>query len=227
MRSTFEYKQIFYLGLILFLLPSLSKATYLEVYATHIVEPGGNVSVHGRVVNTRLEAINGINVSAVVGASTGSDITDSNGYFSFNLTAPSSPGLYEMVVTTNETTPNTKHLEVYVTYVSGGRIDFVGNIPPFPPGSSFLVNVTLLNGSSPLTNYKPNISIHSLNGPPVKWNIQNLSVVSDELGVMRYNITIPPNTSAGQYVIVVERRSYHEGSKGSIELYNLGSNPNY
>ena len=183
--------------------------TYLDVFATGIIQPTQNITISGHITNdTASDVISGINVSASVNSGgSGDDVTASDGSFSFNITAPSTVGEYLVTITTNESTPIVKTIPVYVSNVTDGTITYLDKSPPFSVGTTFSINVTLLDGATLIQGYTPNITIYTLNGPPVGWSITNNSATSGSDGVISYNISIPSTAATGQYVIVVEKGS--------------------
>ena len=167
--------------------------TYLDIYATGIVQPDQNITISGQMTNdTETDVISGINVSATVtSGGSGDDITGSDGSFEFNITAPSTTGEYLVTVTTNESTPKTKTIPIYLSNVTGGSITYIDKSPPFSTETTFTITVTLLDGTTPVSGYTPNVSIYTFNGPPVSWVIANQSATSDANGAINYTVTIP------------------------------------
>jgi len=195
----------FILALVVFF-TNVNAATFLDVYTTGMVQPSKNITITGQLTNNTVSVISGINISAsVTSGGSGYNITASDGRFEFNITAPSTIGEYSVTITTNETIPKTKTIPVYITNMTGGSIIYVDKSPPFSVGTTFTINVTLLNGTNAVTSYTPNVSIYALNGPPVSWTITNGTISSGADGVINYTITIPSTATSGQYVIVVEK----------------------
>jgi len=122
--------------------------TYLEAYASGIVQPGNNITISGLIVNTSTsDTIAGINVSAAAASGgNGSGLSGATGTFNFNITAPSTVGSCDVTVTSvNESTPHTKVMPIYVSNATGGSVAYTSNSPPFSAGDAFIINVTLLN----------------------------------------------------------------------------------
>jgi len=186
------------------------------------VQPGNNISIIGTVTNTSpSDTISGINVSAsVVSGGSGFNITPANGFFYFNISAPNSIGEYTINVTTNESTPHSKNLTVRVENTSTGSISYVNSFPPFANGTTFTINLTLMNGSSAVSNYLPNVSVYKANGLPMSWTISNLSNVSNSSGNILFNITIPASAEYGDYAILVDGGSIFSFFQVSSNLVN-------
>jgi hypothetical protein len=74
-------------------MPALA-TTYLEAYATGIVQPENNITISGQIVNTSTsDTIAGINVSAsATSGGNSSSLSGATGTFTFNITSPSTVG---------------------------------------------------------------------------------------------------------------------------------------
>lgn len=193
-------------------MPALA-TTYLEAYATGIVQPENNITISGQIVNTSTsDTIAGINVSAsATSGGNSSSLSGATGTFTFNITSPSTVGSYDVTVTSvNESTPHTKTMPVYVSNVTGGSVAYTSNSPPFSAGDTFTINVTLLNETNSsdirrVSSYRPTIAIYAANGQAVSWTITNNSVSSDANGLISYNITVGSSATPGEYAIVVDK----------------------
>ena len=206
-----NFGKIFFLFLAFFVLFSSSALAdnFLDVNVKHVVTPGGNITVEGHVYNetgSGKTPVQGINITGTITSDINSDVTQADGSFSFNLTAPSSTGEYNITITTNDTTIQNKTAPVYVTNVAGGSIAYTDKKPPFSAESTFTINVTLVNASGqPIQNFLPIVEIFKSNGKnQTSWAVTNLSSGTDSSGRIQFNITVPSGIS-GQYVIVVEK----------------------
>jgi len=214
---------------VLFTLFSLSSAfavTYLDVYATGVMQPGANITLSGQITNTTTsDVIEGINVSAAVNSGgAGYNITPARGIFVFNITAPNTIGNYNVTVVTDEAVAKSKTIPIYVSNMTTGNVTYISGLPPYSPGSIFTINVTLLNGTTAVTSYTPNIIVFAANGQQVSWTVATLAATSDANGVMMYNITIPSSASSGQYAIVIDKGAL--SSVFSVKSgYNILVNP--
>ena len=187
----------------------VSASTFLNVSASMKVQPGNNITLTGTITNSSAsDTISGINVSAsVTSGGSGFNITPSSGFFLFNISAPTTVGEYTVTVTTNESSPHTKNVTIRVGNTTGGSISYLNTFPPFANGTTFTVNLTLVNGSTAVGTYLPNVSVYKANGQIVSWTISNLSASTNSSGSILYNITIPASAAAGDYVIVADAGS--------------------
>ncbi len=177
------------------------------------VKSATSVMIIGSIVNTSTsDVISGINVSATVSSNFNSTVTGANGLFNFNVTAPTTAGEYTVTVTNNASLPN-KTFSIFVSNITGGSIGFLGGkFPPFTNGTTFTINVTLLNGTSPIANYQPSVKVYQANGRNVSWTVtpvnsslaSNSSQLTNSTGSIAYNITIPTNAAVGEYGISVD-----------------------
>lgn len=191
----------------LFALSSVCATTFLDVFVTGIVQPSQNIAISGQMTNdSASDEIANVNITATMtSGGSGSELSDASGNFNFNITAPSTAGEHLVTVTTNESTQKSKTIPVFVSNVTGGSIAYVGKSPPFSVDTNFTISVTLLDGTTPINGYEPNVTIFKLNGPPVTWTITNQSSKSNSDGNINYTVTIPASATTGHYVIVVER----------------------
>jgi len=205
---------------ILFLSTTALAATSLNVSVIPAVQSNHsanlantNITVFGSIANTSVnDVIKGINVTASVGSNWNYQVTGAGGLFNFNVTAPTAVGEYTLTVTNNGSLP-TKTFTVYVSNstprTSGGEpsglISYIGKFPPFTNGTTFAVNITLFNGTSPLTSYQPSVQIYQANGQNVSWTVANLSATTNATGSIAFNITVPATAAAGEYAISVDR----------------------
>ncbi len=192
---------------------SASAAIYLNAYVTGFTTSGSNITIQGNIQNTTVsDTISGINVTGSVTGSSNSGVTGAPGTFNFNVSAPSAIGDYDMTVTTNSSALPTKTITVHIGNVSSGNITYINKKPPFVAGSTFNINVTLLNSTGdPLVNKSSTdlLKIFSANGQEVSgWTITALDSLSDSNGVIRYSIVIPSDAD-GPYIIVVEYGSVY------------------
>lgn len=187
----------------------------LNVSSTPVVQssvaagtPSSGVMITGSIVNTTpSDNVTFINVSANISNNFYSTLTLNNGSFSFNVTAPTVAGEYTLNVSTNSSSLPSKRFSVFVSNTSSGSISFIGGkTPPFTNGTTFTINVTLNNGTSLLGNYTPNVKIYQANGKNVSWTITNVgpTQTNNSNGSVAYNITVPADTSAGEYGISVD-----------------------
>ncbi len=210
---------LFSIPIAIFTLLLLSHIALASIYLNVSVSPavpqaGQNINIHGTIVNTTasegLSSVLGVNVSARItsagwNASTTSASSSLNGTFNFNISAPTTIGNYSILISTNSSSLVNRHLPVFVSDMTSGIIAYTNAFPPFSNGTRFTVNITLFNGTSPLSSYYPNVSVFYSLGGPVNWTIQNLSATTNASGIIQFNITIPASVAPGKYVISVER----------------------
>lgn len=188
-------------------LTSLASATiYLNVSANMHVQPAENITISGSITNTSTsDTINGINITATVDSTSASQNSGTDGTFRFNITSPSTVGEKFITISTNASMLTSRIIPIFVSNVTTGSISYIGNFPPFSNGTNITANITLLNGTSAVTNYYPNVTIYKANGAQVNWGIYNNTTNSGSKGYIVFNITIPANAEVGQYAFVVER----------------------
>ncbi|MHC4749518.1 MAG: hypothetical protein ACYTFW_06540 [Planctomycetota bacterium] len=172
------------------------------------MQPNSNITINGQIVNTSgSDKIDGLNISAnVTSGGSGYNITPSVGVFQFNITAPSAVGAYNVSIRTNESTPHNKTIPIYVSNVTSSSITFIGDLPPYSAGDTFIINLTFLdNESSPIQSYTPIVSVYKANGQSVSWTVLNNSPSSDTEGVITYNVSVSAEAEPGHYALIVDR----------------------
>src|SRR3989344_667198 len=184
----------------------------LEMSSVTVIYPGQNVNVTGDIVNTTTsDAIQNVNITFNMTSSGvfNTTHTNSTGGFFANLTAPTTPGEYNMTMVTNTTSLRNRTYTFYVSNISNvtwGTIKFVNKQPPFAAGEVFTINVTYGNSTySPLVFYAPRIKVYAKNGAEngtlSGWTITNVTPATNT--VTLYNITTP-SAANGEYVIVAD-----------------------
>ncbi len=197
-----RHKQIFVFAIVL-LFSSIAFADYLDAYAKAVVQTNSTIYVRGYVKNSTGSGIANVNVTAALSSSSNNSVSASNGYFDINLTAPLLAGEYNISVSTN--TSLSKIIHTYASNTTSGSINFTGSKPPFSAGVSFLINVTLWNGTAGLIiNYTPSITIYKANGPAVNWTVFNTTPANSHAGYIGYNISVPADAD-GSYSISLDK----------------------
>jgi len=186
---------------------SLASATiYLNVSAKILMQPAENITISGSITNTSTsDTINGITITATLASTTASQDSGTDGTFRFNITAPSTVGEKFITISTSSSSLSSRVIPVFVSNVTTGSISYLGSFPPFSNGTNITANITLLNGTSVVTNYFPNVSVYRANGAPMSWGIYNNTTDSGSKGYIVFNITVPASAEVGQYAFVVER----------------------
>lgn len=184
----------------------------MDMSSVTVIYPGQSVNVTGDIVNTTTsDTIQNVNITFNMTSSGvfNTTHTNSTGGFFANLTAPTTPGEYNMSMVTNTTSLRNRTYTFYVSNISNitwGSIRFVNKQPPFAAGESFSINVTYGNSTySPLVFYAPRIKIYAKNGAEngtlSGWTITNITPATRNFDL--YNITVP-STANGEYVIVAD-----------------------
>lgn len=188
---------------------TVSATTYLEVFSKGIMQPSSNITITGQIVNTSAsDTIENVNISANVSSGgSGYGLSDANGEFAFNITAPGSVGETNVSVYTNESSPHNKTIPIYVSNITSASVDYYGDLPPYSASDKIYINVTFYNGSAPATSYPARLGIYKANGKNVTgtWTVTALFSETDGLGVIPYEITVPADADPGHYVMIVDR----------------------
>ncbi|MBI3190132.1 hypothetical protein HYZ41_00355 [archaeon] len=192
-------KEVLLIVFLLFLLAgSVAFASYIDVSAMAYSNYSSNVTVKGYIKFDNSSGIQNTNVSGVLGSSNFTVITNSLGYFEFNLSAPNSTGQFNVSLSTNNSL--TKDTNIYVSNISAVLFNFTDKKPPFTNGTPFIVNVSF-TGNTPVV---PLLDIFNPNsGNSTGWVIANLSAKVNVSSVI-YNITVPANAD-GIYIIIFEK----------------------
>ncbi len=197
---------------ILFLSTTTLASIYLNVSATPIIQPGVLINITGSVATTGSDSLVGINVSANT-SNVNHSVTDSSGFFNFTVVAPSVLGPYNISINTNSSSLINKTISFTVVNETGSTSSIKHHLrfPPFSAGTTFTINITLKNGTSPLQSILPNVSVYAANGVKTSWTIVNNSASTDANGIIQFNVTIPSGTSPGDYAIVVDNGALFSG----------------
>ena len=197
-----KQKAIFLFACVL-LLSSIAFADYLDAYAKGLVQTNSSVYIKGYVKNSTGGSVANVNVTANLSGSSSYSVSASDGYFDINVTSSVLVGEYNISVTTN--TSLSKSIRIYASNVTSGLINFTGAKPPYSTGRTFLINISMKNGSGSLIeNYTPTVNIYTANGPRVSWNVTNATHSGNHSGYITYNISVPSDAD-GTYTISVDR----------------------
>ncbi|MBI4170643.1 MAG: hypothetical protein HY514_03035 [Candidatus Aenigmarchaeota archaeon] len=195
-------RALIFLVIAVFLLSiSTAFADYIDAYANSVVSVSSTVNVTGTVKNSTGSGMASVNVTATLSSSSSFTTTSSAGAFSLLVTAPSTPGDYNISITTNISV--NKSIPIHVTNFTNftlANITFDGVQPPFSNGSSFVINVTIVGPGM----VDPSLRVYQSYGTYLNWTITNLTAVNNTNGTLRYNISIPGDAD-GSYIIVFEK----------------------
>ncbi|MBI5226432.1 hypothetical protein HY994_04315 [Candidatus Micrarchaeota archaeon] len=187
---------------------------YLNITDTIVVQPGGNVTFKGSIINASnvSQALPSFNITAKYNATWNATMVVTGG-FGLNLSAPNMTrgfsggfGLENVTVYTNGTDNHSKTLHFFISNATNVSVVILTQKPPFALSSNNTVNITYYNGSTPLANNIPYLQVLNSSGQIDRTgNIQlyNLSAKTNAQGIIQYNISVSSN-ALGQYVIIVD-----------------------
>jgi len=198
--------------LAVFVLSSVGFGNYIDPSIPTFISPNQTMDIDGYFRMSNNSGYAGVNFSVNGTGMTGdtnSSGTVANGYFQLNVTTPMETGEHNITFVTNESVQ--KNISYFVTNISYGKITFISKKPPFNPGNTFLINVTLLDkDNSSIASYNPLIEVFAANGPPgTGWSITNkTNADTHATGNITYNLTVPAGAD-GNYVIAIDRGIIH------------------
>ncbi|MBI4018145.1 MAG: hypothetical protein HY368_00900, partial [Candidatus Aenigmarchaeota archaeon] len=202
------------------LLASLAAADYVDAGATVYAVNGTTVSVKGLIKHDNTSAINYTNVTANINSLNATTVSPLNnsawatGFYEFNITAPITPGRYNVSLSVNLSngTTVTKNIEIRAGPFSNATFNFTNKRPPFANGSYFELNISFA-GLSPNA---PSLQIFKSNaGNSTGWVMNNITSRINTNSIF-YNITVPTDAD-GKYMII-----FDEGSAGNTFLVKSG-----
>ena len=180
----------------------------------------------GTFTNSSGSAQANVNVSINVSGHVYSGVTGSDGTFSIATNASNTTGNSTIYTSSNGSSTAYTFIE-YVTNVTNVTFTFNSTTTTFSAGTSFIVNLTLLNGSAAVASYFPMVYVYKANGERQSWMLRNLSAVTDSNGVIQYNITIPSDAVGIFFISVEHGRGIQQISTkyDAIDFF-IGSNNN-